>query len=412
MGVADILTLRRQADVPSPRVTLTANGRVFTTWTAMSLERDIADIAAGATLEFYDPERARRAFPGSVYTQPFWQPLAPGARVVLAIDGEDVLRGWVEEFKGRLSGEEMACSISILDDAAHLAECAAAPTGPAEYRNLTLTQFATRICQPYGMGVRADVDVGAAFPLIGLDVADTALAAVEKLARQRALLVCSDGLGNLVLTRGGATPAAGALRLGENLQEIDFSDSWRGRFSDYYVKGQSVAARGARLDSHANPISTAPVTPPPAVVERKAVVMTGHATDPEVTLHRPMVRQAKTQSGGATVQQQAEWMARVARGKGQTHVLTVNDFRAGPNQALWRPNTLALLDDRFNDVLEERLITAVTYTYDESGSGCELKVTRRGAFDLIAEGDQRRSRRNRATGRAQDSTAHPLVRTP
>lgn len=413
MAVWDILRLR-QGQV-TRRVALTIADRRFDLWTSVVIDRDIADLAAGATLEFYDPARASRAFATSPYLPEYWQPIACGQRGSISIDGEEVLRGWVAALKLRVSGKELACSVSILDDAAHLVHCAAAPLGPVEYRNLTVLQFAERICRPFGLRVRADVDVGAPFPLIGLDVADTGLAAIEKLARQRELIVTSDGVGGIVLTRGGSTPAPAPLRLGEGLVELDHSDDWQGRFSDYYVKGQSQAPRATigRLDGTANPLGA---SPPPAgqmaaaqQAERNAVVMTGHARDEEITLYRPTVRPAKSQSGGATVQEQADWMARVARGKGQEHSANVLDWRAGEKRELWRPNSLVLIDDPFAGILEERLIGAVAYTYSDEGALTKLKVVRKGAYDLDpAEREQRQHRRERRPGRALDGTASPL----
>lgn len=406
MAVATILRMR-QARTGTQRITVAANGRVFGAWTAVELDRDVADIAAGCTLEFWDPQRARRAFPKAVYEPQEWEAMQEGTRVVLAIDGEEVLRGYVQDIKLRLSGDQMAASVNVVDDAADLIECDAAPAGPREYRNLTVTQFAERICRPFGLRVRADVDVGAAFPLIGLDVAETALSAIEKLARQRSLLVTSDGVGNLVLTRGGASPAPAPLRLGENLAELDYAGSWRSRFSDYYVKGQSNPNRGARLDGTANPLTAGATTPPPNRVERTGAVMTGHATDAEVTRYRPTVRQSKTQSGGATVQEQADWMARVARGKSQQVTARVTDWRAGADRVLWRPNTRVLVDDAYSGVLEERLIASVTYRYGEDGETTRIRVVRPGAFDL--DPAVRERRRNRTQGRAQDGTARPLT---
>jgi prophage tail gpP-like protein len=411
MAVAGILRLRQAA--PTRRVTLTLGGRVYEHWTAVAIERDIADLAAGATLEFYDAARARRAFANSPYQPESLAPLAAGQRGSIAIDGEEVLRGWVAQVKCRASAEEIAVSIIFLDDAAHLVHCAAAPRGPVEYRNLTILQFAQRICTPFGITVRADVPVGAAFPLIGIEAADTVLAAVEKLARQREMLVTSDGVGGLVLTRGGNTPAPAPLRLGEQLLEIDYSDDWTGRFSDYYVKGQGTGgtARTARLDGTAYPLGggPAPTPPPPArSPERAAAVQTGHARDPEITLYRPTVRASKTQSGGATVQQQADWMARVARGKGMEHNITVLDFRAGPDRALWRPNSLVLIDDPFAGVLEQRLIGSLAYSYGPEGALTKMKIVPKGAYDLDPAERGQAHRRERTQGRALDGTAYPL----
>ena len=391
MGIAETLRLRQGQ--PTRRVTLTANGRVFDTWTALRLPRDLADLASGATLEFYDVARAGRAFGAQSYAVQSWLALEAGQTAVLALDGEDVLRGRIMGVKLRASPDEIGATLTILDSTADLVDCAAAVPGqPHEYRNLTLTQFAQKILAPYGRNVRADVDVGAVFPRLSIEHGERALVAIEKYARQRSVLVTSDGLGALIITRGGHSPAPAPLRLGEGVVEMEWSDDWSGRHSETYVVGQGApAARPARLNTE---YRDAPQPVAPLAVERAAITRSGKATDPEITCYRPVVYMAKTHTVGATLQEQAEWRQRVARGKGQQHQVTTPDWRAGPASDLWRPNQRALVDDLYSGVLEERLIGALTYEYGPDGALTKLEVVRPGAYDLDpAARENRRSQK-------------------
>lgn len=69
-----------------------------------------------------------------------------------------------------------------------------------------------RESQNQSVGQPTGFCLGAAFPVFGVNIEETALIAIERAARQRALLVVSDGVGGLLLTKGkgGATPRPGA----------------------------------------------------------------------------------------------------------------------------------------------------------------------------------------------------------
>lgn len=403
-----------QAKEPTQRIALKVGNEVFAAWTAVEIVRDLVEMSGSFRLECHDLGRAGRAMPVPASASP----LEPGQAAVLSIDGEVVLTGWIDEVNPIWSGEKVGAIVSGRDRTGDLVDCAAAPQGPAEYANLTLTQIAERICKPFGIPVRAEVDVGRPFARFAIDVAETALSAIEKAARQRAVLVTSDGVGGLVLTRGGQRRGPAPLRVGELIQEIDATLTWRGRYSDYWVKGQSEKAAGRRgstpaLDATAGRL-TDPVPPAPAArmqAARAGVVMTGHARDPVVTRYRPTVRQAKTQSGGASCQEQADWMARVARGKAEALQYSVADWRAGEENRLWRPNELVLVDDPYTGVLGDRLVSAVVYGYGPRGATTKLKLSPRDAFDLVEEAEERRASRQRRQGQALDSTARPLQRT-
>lgn len=45
-------------------------------------------------------------------------------------------------------------------------------------------------------------------------------------------------------------------------------------------------------------------------------------------------------------------------------------------EQLWRPNSLVLVDDLYSDVLEERLIGALSYVYGDEGALTKMRVVR------------------------------------
>jgi prophage tail gpP-like protein len=407
---------------PTNRVTLKVGGYAFTNFTKVSIERDLKNISGRFELNVMDQARLAMALPIQIGDRPpLPVVLKAGQAAELAIDGEAVLIGWIGKPSGSWKADKISMGIAGRDKTGDLVECAALPNGPAEFRGVDLLHVAQVVCAPFGITVRADVDIGAPFVRLSLHKHETALAFLEKAARQRAILLVSDGVGGLLLTRGGSSRAPDDLVVGGNVQEAQFEDDWDERFSDYFVVGQTdqTAQRAGvpvALDSTVVPLTDAP-TPatapgPASAKETSSILMTGHAIDPEITRWRPTVRQTRSQSGMSSVQEQAEWMLRVARGQAEKIRYTVLDWRAGPDNALWRPNQVAYVYDPFAERAKDMLIAGVTYLFDAEGERTELRVVGVTAYDRINEADRQRGKKPKtgaASGAPLDSTVTPLT---
>lgn len=393
------------------RVTLRAGGQAHDWWTGVEITRDLAEISGSFLVELHDVARLRRALPGP---RPVPMPTAieAGMACQILLDDELVLDGWVDDVKLSWSADRLSMAVAGRDRTGDLVDCAASRDGPFEYRGLRLEEIAARICAPFGIAVRAEVDTGPPFAAFALDAAETAMEAIEKGCRQRGVLALSDGVGGLVLTRGGVRRGPAPLSLPGNVQAAVIARSLRGRFSDYTVKGQTRPARSGppALDGTAAPPAARPVQQ----TERASVVLSGTAYDKGVGRHRPWVSLSRTQSGGASVQTQAEWAMRVARGKSDRLAYTVRDWRAGAEQRLWRPNELVAVDDPLAAILGDMLVAAATYRYGEQGAETELSLTGPEAFDLLpeAEDDRADARSRRDAARPLDGTARPLTPGP
>lgn len=413
------------------RIALQVGGAVWDEWTTAEIVRDLAELSGSFLLELRDAARAGAAFPFATATDPFRGApglagaLAPGLPAAVAIDGEPVLTGYIDEVAPFASERFVQVTVSGRDKTGDMIDCAAAPLGPSEFRNLDLAAIAKRIAEPFGITVRADVDVGKPFARFVVDAGETARSAIEKAARQRAVLVTSDGIGGLVLTRGGTRRAGGGVFFPGNAIESEGLAAWRERFSDYYVLGHAEKA-GAR-DRSAAPLSAAapPQDAPPAFdahAEEPGVAVTGRARDEAVGRYRPTVSLARMQTAAAPAKTTAEWMMRTARAKSEQLRCIVKGFRAGDvsggdvtgratasllerGGALWRPNELVFVDDRWQGVYRDMLIAAVAYRFSAAdGATTELKLVGPAAFDLLPEGDREQNH-----ARPLDKTARPLT---
>jgi prophage tail gpP-like protein len=397
---------------PTRRITATIEGQTLWRWTSATISRNLRDISGKFDLEYRDSGREAQVFFPDLDPAPYFPVVKAGQKCTIAIDGTTVMTGWIVVAEGNVDGQRAYAHISGYDVTGDLVDCAAAPNGPVEYRNLNTLQIAQAICKPFGISVRADVPITGTFPVFGIQVDETALSAIERAARQDALLVVSDGVGGLLLTRGGSTRAPAPLQRPGNILSGGYRYDWTQRFSDYYVKGQTnqtVQRKGrtAPMNAHLDPSGeAAPGTAPPAtssgpiaadptsgptITESTSTVMTGHVVDPEITRYRPSVRQVRTQSGAATVQQQADWTLRVQKGMSQTLTYRVLDWRAGTANALWLPNALSRVTDGYSDLDKDMLISGVSYVYNAQGEATDLELAGPTAFDRIDEpaGDSR-----------------------
>jgi prophage tail gpP-like protein len=376
------------------RITLTVGGLVLSRWVSTQVCRNLRDIAGSFTFQYRDSGREALAFAPDLDPIPRFPSVLAGQPCSVAIDGTTVLMGSIDEVDVNWEADQLSCTITGRDKTGDLVDCAAAPNGPVEWRNVTALQIAQIIAKPFGIAARTDVTIDGVFPLFGVDADEIALSAIEKAARQGALLVMSDGVGGLLLTRGGSTRAPAPLTRPGNIQGGGRRSNWAQRFSDYYVKGQTNrsvirATQEPLIMSGTDPRSglTFPIetSTTATTTENVASVMTGHSIDPEVTRYRPTVRMVKTQAGAATVQQQAEWSLRIAKGQAETLNYKVLDWRAGPSNALWLPNALSHVTDPYAQVDKDMLISGVTYMFDQSGEYTQLELAGRTAFDRIDE---------------------------
>lgn len=413
------------------RVTLEVAGRVFGPWTELEIVRDLTEISGSFSLSFHDEVRADRALRAGLRRwraqAPALVQLTPGQKARVKIDGQLVLVGWIDDVDLDWAADRLGAVVRGRDVTGDLVDCAATVDGPAEFRRITLRELCARICAPFGIGVKSDIGEGRTFERFSIDVAETAMGAMEKATRQAAVLLTSDGIGNLVLTKSGTGRAPEPLRIPGNIHDARVKYSWRQRFSHYVYKAQATAGGGTpALDHQAAPLAGA-LNPAPAAPGAAAaqVVRTGRAQDREVTRWRPRVRLVRTESAGASAQEQADWLMRVARGQSEGLTYVVPDFRGGAGSIvrnpsdprgggkLWRPNELVAVVDPYAGINRDMLIAAVTWRYDAQGSRTEIRVVGPEAFDRIQE-DARRQRRERSVedNVRRDSVARPLGGLP
>jgi prophage tail gpP-like protein len=288
--------------------------------------------------------------------------IRPGAACALSFEGEPVILGHVDQLGVDYDARTRRVTVVGRDLTGDLVDCAATTDGPFEWAGLTLPEAADRVCRPFALSVRSDVPPGAAFPRFALQPGETGHEALERAARQRAVLLMSDRVGHLVLTRAGAGgPAAGAIVLGANVLQASSSFDHSQRFDRVTVRGQAEGS-----------------------VEAAQGI--ARARDADVRRHRPKVLLAEAAGDGPSLQERADWEVQVARGKGRRVRYTVPGWR-GATGRLWEPNTLVeVTDAELGLDRAELLVVEVELSCGADGTKARLELAPADAYARLPEG--------------------------
>lgn len=295
-----------------PEAKITANGKVFTGWTEVTVTRSIEAAAAAFSLGYVDRDP-------STGTP---TPLKSGDACTVALDGELLVTGYIDSLRSSLTAAARELSVTGRDKTGELVD-SSAPTSPGTYRGQTLLALATRLCAPFGVTVRAEAPVGAPFRTFTVQPGETVFEALERASRLRGLLLIPDKSGGLVLTSPGKVPALGALFEGQNLLEASLTHDVSNRFAEYLVMGQSPG--DAEFDADPQPAVSATASDAGARKGRKLVILAESALSPS---------EARTR---------AQWEATVRAARGLTVTCTVPGWDQGTGKGLWQIGRLVEL---------------------------------------------------------------------
>tara|TARA_B100000700_G_scaffold15695_1_gene15454 strand:+ start:2948 stop:3991 length:1044 start_codon:yes stop_codon:yes gene_type:complete len=288
--------------------------------------------------------------------------LRAGQAVVVEIDGERVITGYIDDVLPNYDARQHQLVINGRSKTADLVDSSstAQPWETAQ----TVEQIARRVAAPFGIDVVAEVDVGAPLRAIEIEPGQTYGEALIQLAGYRALLLISDAQGRLVITRPPRARLTTELALGENIRAANGRFSDRDRFSEVIVQGQSAADDGF----WGEPASAAE----------------GRAKDPGIERYRPTLVVCDTSADTASCRQRAEWEIRQRWGQSRGVTYTVAGWRHA--EGLWRPGDLVPIRDKWMGLDgTEWLITHVQFLLDERGERSEIRVAPPSSYDLRAE---------------------------
>ncbi|MDJ8697560.1 contractile injection system protein, VgrG/Pvc8 family [Salmonella enterica] len=344
-------------------VELKVDGKIFSGWTSVTVNRSIETMAGYFDLGV------------NVQTSTDLSSLAPGKPFTLSIDGQTVITGYTDGRRRQMGADSMKITIAGRDKTADLIDCAAIYKG-GQWKKRTLEQIARDLCQPYGVAVRwelTDAESAAPFTSFTLDHSETVYEALGRAARARGVLITSNAVGDLVFTRADESHSD-RLVLGENLLSVDFDEDYRDRFSEYTVKGhgRSNGKVGDTVDA------------------RTIASQKGTATDSAITRYRPMIilADSKIDAQSATARALREQRRRLA--KSVTFEAQLDGWTRSNGQ-IWMPNILAEIDaSKFAIQTGPLLVSKVVLTLDDrEGVKTTLTLAPRDGFLVPVEKDRK-----------------------
>ena len=349
-------------------VVLRIDGKFFSGWTSVTVNRSIESVAGYFDLGVNVP------------IQTDLSSLAPGKSFTLEIDGQIVITGFTDALRRQISADSMTITVSGRDKTADLIDCAAVYKG-GQWRGRTLEQIARDLCTPYGVTVRwelNDSESAATFASFTLDHSETVYEALGRAARARGVLMTSNPAGELVFSRA-ATIHSDKLTLGENLLSLDFNEDYRDRFSEYVVKGYG-RANGQEGDD---------------IDVKTVVTQKGSATDSGIVRYRPMIiiADSKIDAKDAAARALREQRRRLAKSV-SFEAEVVGWTRAGGH--LWMPNLLVDIDaSKFGIQTEALLVSKVVLSLDDrAGIKTMLTLSPREGFLVPIESNRKKGKDN------------------
>lgn len=332
-----------------PDVRLAINGVEYGGWKSVRVVRGIDQVAG--TFELGVSE----LWPGQDLTRQ----IRAGDRCKVSVDRTTVITGYVDDVQISEAKDSHEVSVSGRDATGDLVDCSAIhKTG--RWSDRKIEQIAEDVCQPFGIKVTADADTGAKVSSWAIQEGESAFECLERLARHAGVLLVSDGLGGLRITRAGARRVGTALVREQNILAASGTLSFRDRFSQYVAKGESFGTDE---------------TSGPALLPKAVVVDAG------VKRYRPLIVLAEDLATPETLKRRAEWERNVRGGRSTDVAVKVQGWSHAAG--LWRPNEIVGVQHPALRLNHDLLIRSVAFVLDESGTVTELALTMPEAFQLV-----------------------------
>ncbi len=328
-------------------VTVFVNKQVYEGWEDVKLTLELNSLASDFTLQVTDKWREDQAPWG----------IQPQDLIHVHIGKSSMITGYVDKVEASVDKDSRAFTISGRSKTCDLVDCSATQT---TLDGSTLDAAVRKLLEPFGIGLIVVGDVGAAFDKINVQSGETVFAVIERLVKQRKMLVYSDSNGNLVLAKVGIRRSSTELKQGVNVLSGRATYDYSERFSEYKVKGQNDPFL-AQLGQGSSP--------------------TGSATDSAVKRYRPLVVNNETNTDDASGADRASYEASLRAARSiEVNVGVQGWLRV--DQTPWAINELVNCDLGFLGTRRQMLIKKVSFNKSNAQTTCDLTLIRPDAFDF------------------------------
>lgn len=302
-------------------------------------------------------------------------PFGRGDEVVVSVDGEDIITGYIMVISGSGSSTSHVIDITGWDKTKDLVDSSLAPIKdirpPITFKRVVELVIAS-IGSDLDVVDHTNVSFDKAEDIIAIERGDNAFNFLEKLARKKNVILSSDEVGNVVIQNSiGRQTNAIILNqidnMNNNVIQYSFTYDDTGRFSRYEVIGQM----------NVNVISNFGSSIPKKVVNQR-----GFIEDRNIREGRQLVLASDGPGSNGLMEKRAAWELNVRRARSRVYKVTVSGFRNQDGE-IWTPNMLVRVLDDNAQINDTMLINSVTYRMDiNGGRTSEIGLVNRDAYTL------------------------------
>lgn len=333
------------------KVEITVNGATYGGWKNVTVRRSLKSLSGSFSLSLTERWQGR--------STPW--PILAGDQCRVLLNGQAVITGFIDNTALSFDDNSRTITVSGRDKTADLVDCSV-DLPQSQYNGIRIDDFARLVCAKFGVRVVAGFAPGPTIENVAVQQGETAFEILDRVARKRGLLLTTDGLGALVMTRPGSERARTALILGENLLAGSAALDMTQRFSEYKVKAQGFWATLQETQPDTDFVSLAT------------------AKDSSVPRYRPLVIQGESAMSGADAATRAQWEAKIRAARSEQVSVTVQGWTQSDG-SLWRPNQIVRVRAPWLGIDGERLISEVSYQLSENGpTVAVISLDRKDAF--------------------------------
>lgn len=315
-------------------LTLWVNKKIYAGWEDMSFTRELNSCASDFSLSLTD--RWEEGL------EP-WR-ITAGSHAHIHIGKISMIEGWVDSVEASVSASRRGFTARGRSATCDLVDCSADIDG-SQLKNLNLKEIATKLLAPFKIPLTFSVDPGASFDTLTISPGETVFSILDKLARQRKLIIYPTRGGGLIFTKVSKQKSSTELVLGKNVLNAKSNYDFTNRFSDYIVKGQNLGFLSPGKEG------TQPM---------------GVAKDLGITRYRPMLLNAETASDTGTGENRAAYEAGIRKANSLKVEVQVQGFYQ-KDQTLWDVNQYVFVDIPYLGVQRWMLTKKCNYNKQNGG---------------------------------------------
>lgn len=333
-------------------VTTFVNGSIFEGWKTVSLSSELNSIADSFSLNIADRWRPNQEAFG----------LKIGDEIKIYVGKVLLITGYIDDLALDLQAQNRSISISGRSKTGDLVD--SSHTGKNEFKAQTILGIINKVVSPFGISASLEnASEGGPFDKFTVRQGETAFEIIDRLARQRALIVLPTSDGNFILTKKGNVRASTELRAGVNILSGSANYSNKDRFQKYIVKGQTPGTKGTAT---------------------QAAQVKGIATDAGISRFRELIVMGENSLDNAGALDRAKYEANIRAARSVEVNVSVQGWFQNDG-TIWKPNTIVYADIGFLGFKSEALIKTVTLTKEEGGTRTDLTLIRPDSFEFEKE---------------------------